>query len=48
MKQNDLLKLNKKQDIYEPLASKMRPKSLNDFVGQNHLLGKGKNIKKYH
>lgn len=42
MKQNDLLKLNKKQDIYEPLASKMRPKSLNDFVGQNHLLGKGK------
>ncbi len=26
----------------EPLASKIRPKSLDDFVGQEHLVGKGK------
>ena len=26
----------------EPLASRMRPKSLKDFVGQEHLAGKGK------
>ncbi len=28
--------------IMEPLASRMRPKSLSDFVGQEHLLGEGK------
>lgn len=27
---------------YEPLASRMRPRQLEDFVGQEHLLGKGK------
>ncbi|MDP3956397.1 MAG: replication-associated recombination protein A [bacterium] len=26
----------------EPLASKIRPKKLEDFIGQNHLVGKGK------
>lgn len=26
----------------EPLANKIRPKSLNEFVGQEHLVGKGK------
>jgi putative ATPase len=26
----------------EPLASKIRPKSLNDFIGQEHLVGEGK------
>jgi len=30
----------------EPLASKIRPKSLKDFVGQEHLIGEGKPIKK--
>ena len=27
---------------YEPLASRLRPRDLADFVGQEHLLGKGK------
>ena len=26
----------------EPLASKIRPKSLEEFVGQEHLVGEGK------
>ena len=26
----------------EPLASRMRPKDLDDFIGQDHLLGNGK------
>ncbi len=29
----------------EPLASKMRPQSLNDFVGQSHLVGEGKPLR---
>ncbi|PJE50983.1 MAG: AAA family ATPase [Candidatus Yanofskybacteria bacterium CG10_big_fil_rev_8_21_14_0_10_36_16] len=29
----------------EPLASKIRPKSLDEFIGQDHLVGKGKPIK---
>lgn len=29
-------------DAYEPLASRMRPKTLEEFVGQEHLLGEGK------
>ncbi len=29
-------------NILEPLASRMRPKSLSEFVGQEHLLGEGK------
>ncbi|MCX6796950.1 MAG: replication-associated recombination protein A [Candidatus Doudnabacteria bacterium] len=29
----------------EPLANKIRPTSLNDFVGQEHLVGKGKPLK---
>ncbi len=29
-----------------PLAEQLRPKSLNDFVGQEHLVGKGKPIRK--
>ena len=30
----------------EPLASRMRPRNLNEFVGQKHLIGKGKLLKK--
>ena len=33
--------------IYEPLASKYRPKTLEDFVGQEHLVGKDGPIKKF-
>jgi putative ATPase len=29
----------------EPLASKMRPKSLDEFVGQEHLVGPGKPLR---
>jgi putative ATPase len=29
----------------EPLASKIRPKNLDDFVGQEHLVGKGKPLR---
>ena len=30
----------------EPLASRMRPNSLEEFVGQSHLIGEGKILKK--
>src|SRR5690242_5149399 len=30
------------KDIVRPLAERMRPKSLDEFVGQEHLLGRGK------
>lgn len=42
MKQSSLF------EIYntEPLASRMRPKSLDDFVGQKHLIGEGKILRK--
>ena len=29
-------------DLYNPLASRLRPEDLDSFVGQEHLLGKGK------
>ena len=31
---------------YEPLASRMRPRDLTEFVGQEHLLGEGKILRK--
>lgn len=31
---------------YEPLASRMRPKNLSEFVGQTHLVGPGKILRK--
>jgi len=31
--------------VNEPLASRIRPKSLNEFVGQEHLVGKGKPLR---
>jgi len=30
------------RETYNPLASRLRPESLSDFVGQKHLLGEGK------
>ena len=30
----------------EPLASRMRPRNLTEFVGQTHLIGKGKLLRK--
>ena len=32
--------------VYEPLASRMRPRNLSEFVGQEHLLGKDKILSK--
>ena len=32
-------------DYTQPLANRLRPKSLDDFVGQEHLLGKGKMLR---
>src|SRR5690348_11123986 len=31
---------------YQPLATRMRPKSLTDYVGQSHLLAQGKPLRK--
>ena len=36
------LSLFDSQEAYNPLASRMRPEDLDEFVGQEHLLGKGK------
>ena len=32
--------------MYEPLAERMRPKSLNDYIGQKHLVGEGAVIRR--
>jgi putative ATPase len=36
----------KPSDAYQPLATRMRPKVLEEFVGQPHLLGQGKPLRK--
>lgn len=33
------------QDVYQPLAARMRPNSVDEFVGQTHLLGEGKPLR---
>lgn len=33
------------RDAYMPLAAKMRPSSLEEFIGQQHLLAKGKSLR---
>jgi putative ATPase len=33
------------QSVYQPLAAKMRPRNLDEFVGQTHLLGAGKPLR---
>lgn len=39
----DLFEYNREINIKDaPLAARMRPKSLDDFVGQEHIIGKGK------
>ncbi len=42
MEQTSLFERNE----YEPLASRMRPKTLEEFVGQEHLLGKDKILRR--
>lgn len=34
------------QDVPQPLAARMRPKTLDDYVGQKHLLGEGKVLRR--
>ena len=31
--------------VYQPLAAKMRPRNLDEFAGQAHLLGQGKPLR---
>ena len=33
------------QAAYEPLAARMRPRTLDDYLGQEHILGKGKPLR---
>ena len=44
MQSNDLFENN--HNLLLPLAEKMRPKTLNDYVGQKHLLARGKPLRK--
>ena len=32
-------------DLNAPLASRLRPQSLDDYIGQEHLMGKGKMLR---
>src|SRR5436853_207477 len=36
----------KQNDEYKPLAARLRPRSIDEFVGQTHLLGAGKPLRK--
>lgn len=33
------------RSVYQPLAARMRPRSVDDFAGQHHLLGQGKALR---
>ncbi|HRX43739.1 MAG TPA: AAA family ATPase, partial [Candidatus Dojkabacteria bacterium] len=37
---------NQGMGVYEPLASKYRPNNLDDFIGQQHLVGEGAILRK--
>ncbi len=45
MKKTDLFE-NQNTGTFQPLADKMRPQTLKDFVGQKHLVGPGKPLSK--
>ncbi|RKY72058.1 MAG: replication-associated recombination protein A, partial [Candidatus Latescibacterota bacterium] len=44
----DLFTSARKEDIARgaPLAARMRPRTLEEFVGQGHILGKGKLLRR--
>ena len=44
--ENTIKESTKDQAKFQPLAERMRPKTLDDFVGQKHLIGTGKPIRK--
>lgn len=33
------------EEVYQPLAARMRPRTLDDYIGQEHLLGEGKPLR---
>lgn len=33
------------ENVYQPLASRMRPRRISEFIGQSHLLGRGKPLR---
>ncbi|RYZ85227.1 MAG: AAA family ATPase, partial [Moraxellaceae bacterium] len=33
------------ESVYQPLAARMRPRNLDDYIGQEHLLGAGKPLR---
>ena len=33
------------KDIYEPLAARLRPKTIDEYVGQDHLVGPGRPLR---
>lgn len=42
----DLFEMQKEQDLaHKPLAERMRPRTLEEYVGQQHLVGKGKSLR---
>jgi putative ATPase len=44
--ENTTKDIAKQQVKFQPLAERMRPKTLDDFAGQKHLIGEGKPIRK--
>lgn len=44
----DLFELNRKIELEKsaPLADRLRPKSLDAYIGQDHLVGEGKIIRR--
>lgn len=42
---NDLFQQSAEQSLYQPLAARMRPRTLDDYIGQEHLLGPGKPLR---
>ncbi|MFA6493285.1 MAG: replication-associated recombination protein A [Patescibacteria group bacterium] len=45
MQNKDLFDKNLENTSFQPLAEKMRPKNLEEYVGQEHILGKGKPLR---
>ncbi|MCH8494305.1 MAG: replication-associated recombination protein A [Balneolales bacterium] len=43
---NEIESTGKTAASFEPLATRMRPKSVEEYVGQDHLLGKGKLLRR--
>lgn len=41
---DDLFRTN--ENTHEPLASRMRPRSLDEYIGQNHIVGKGRLLRR--